>query len=53
MDTDGLPKEQLLVDRPTAMRMLGVRDPRTVNRLVRNGRITGFTAYGHGEGVDT
>ena len=31
MDTDGLPKEQLLVDRPTA---------------VRNGRITGFTACG-------
>lgn len=46
MDTDGLPKEQLLVDRPTAMRMLGVRDPRTVNKLVRNGRITGFTACG-------
>ena len=46
MDTDGLPKEQLLVDRPTAMRMLGGRDPRTVNKLVRNGRITGFTACG-------
>ena len=46
MDTNELPQEQLLVDRPTAMRMLGVRDPRTVGRLVESGRIIGFTACG-------
>ena len=41
-----LPDEQLLVDRTTAMRMLGVRDPRTITRLARNGRIVGFVACG-------
>lgn len=46
MDTNGLPKEQLLVDRTTAMRMLGLKDRRTVSRLVESGRITGFTACG-------
>ena len=46
MDTNGLPEDQLLVDRTTAMRMLGVKDPRTVNRLATSGRIIGFTACG-------
>lgn len=46
MDTNELPEEQLLVDRPTAMRMLGLKDPRTVNRLAKSGRIIGFAACG-------
>ncbi len=45
MDVE-LPQDQLLVDRTTAMRMLGVRDPRTVNRLAKGGRIIGFNAAG-------
>ena len=41
-----LPDEQLLVDRTTAMRMLGVKDPRTIARLARSGWIVGFAACG-------
>lgn len=41
-----LSDQQLLVDRTTTMRMLGLKDPRTIVRLAHSGHITGFVACG-------